>query len=47
MLDGTDYRAGNTAVFVLWDERDPEPNVLIAPSAQPAREAARGHTRPR
>jgi len=20
---------------VLWDERDPEPNVLIAPSAQP------------
>jgi phosphatidylinositol-3-phosphatase len=34
ILAGDGYRAGNTAVFVLWDESDPVPNLLIAPSAQ-------------
>jgi hypothetical protein len=35
ILGGADYRAGRTAVFVLWDEDHPVPNLLIAPSAQP------------
>jgi hypothetical protein len=35
LLAGDDYRAGGTAVFVLWDENAPVPNLLIAPSAQP------------
>ena len=42
LLDGGDYRAGNTAVFVLWDERDPEPNLLITPSAQPGPRSGAG-----
>jgi hypothetical protein len=35
ILDGADYRSGRTAVFVLWDEDHPVPNLLIAPGAQP------------
>ena len=35
ILDGADYRAGRTAVFVLWDEDRPVPNLLVAPSARP------------
>jgi phosphatidylinositol-3-phosphatase len=35
ILAGTDYQAGTTAVFVLWDESRPVPNLLIAPSALP------------
>jgi hypothetical protein len=35
LLAGDDYRAGTTAVFVLWDEDEPVPNLVIAPSAQP------------
>jgi hypothetical protein len=35
ILAGDDYRAGTTAVFVLWDESAPVPNLLIAPSTQP------------
>jgi hypothetical protein len=35
ILDGADYRAGRTAVLVLWDEDRPVPNLLVAPSAQP------------
>src|SRR5262249_36554113 len=42
LLDGSDYRAGNTAVFVLWDERDPEPNLVLAPSAQPGPRSGAG-----
>ncbi len=33
MLGGADYRAGTTAVFVLWDEDRPVPNLVIAPTA--------------
>ena len=33
VLDGADYRAGTTAVFVLWDEDRPVPNLVIAPTA--------------
>jgi hypothetical protein len=42
VLAGDDYRAGNTAVFVLWDglhlvpgKDRPIPNLIIAPSAHP------------
>ena len=35
ILSGDDYRAGSTAVFVVWDETHPVPNLLIAPSAEP------------
>jgi hypothetical protein len=35
ILAGNDYRRGGTAVFVLWDESTPVPNLLIAPSAAP------------
>ena len=34
LLDGADYRTGNTAVLVLYDEDFPVPNLLIAPSAR-------------
>ncbi len=33
ILASDDYRGGSTAVFVLWDESAPVPNLLIAPSA--------------
>jgi hypothetical protein len=42
ILAGDDYAAGTTAVFVLWDESDPVPNLLIAPSAQPGPRAGAG-----
>jgi hypothetical protein len=35
ILAGNDYRTGTTAVFILWDESNPVPNLLIAPSARP------------
>jgi hypothetical protein len=35
IVGGADYRAGRTAVFVLWDEDHPVPNLLVAPSALP------------
>jgi hypothetical protein len=35
ILNGNDYAAGNTAVFVLWDENAPLPNLIVAPSARP------------
>jgi hypothetical protein len=35
ILAGDDYRAGTTAVFVLWDEDFPVPNLVVAPSARP------------
>ena len=42
ILSGDDYRAGSTAVFVLWDESDPVPNLLIAPSAEAGPRGGRG-----
>jgi acid phosphatase len=33
ILAGADYRAGDTAVFVAYDEDHPVPNLLIAPTA--------------
>jgi hypothetical protein len=35
ILAGESYREGGTAVFVLWDEDRPVPNLLVAPSVQP------------
>src|SRR5262249_47817933 len=35
ILAGAPYQGGATAVFLLWDEARPVPNLLIAPSAQP------------
>jgi hypothetical protein len=35
ILAGSSYQQGNTAVFVLWDEERPVPNLLIAPSVEP------------
>jgi hypothetical protein len=35
ILASSSYREGNTAVFVLWDEDRPVPNLLVAPAAQP------------
>jgi len=29
------YRAGRTAVFVVWDEDTPMPNLFVAPSVRP------------
>lgn len=29
------YRAGRTAVFVVWDEPTPMPNLIVAPSVRP------------
>jgi hypothetical protein len=33
LLAGADYRSGDTAVFVLYDEDHPVPNLMIAPTA--------------
>ncbi len=35
ILSGRSYREGRTAVFVLWDEYHPVPNLVVAPSATP------------
>ena len=35
ILDGADYRAGRTLVVVVYDEDQPVPNLLIAPTAVP------------
>jgi phospholipase C len=35
ILDGTAYRAGRTAVFVVWDEDSPMPNIVITPTTKP------------
>jgi|tagenome__1003787_1003787.scaffolds.fasta_scaffold20798941_1 hypothetical protein len=42
ILSGDDYRAGSTAVFVMWDESDPVPNLVIAPSAEAGPRAGTG-----
>lgn len=45
VLAGADYRAGTTAVFVLYDEDHPVPNLVIAPTATagPLSLAGAGH----
>jgi hypothetical protein len=35
LLDSAAYKSGDTAVFFLWDEEKPIPNVLLAPSIVP------------
>jgi phospholipase C len=35
ILDSPVYRAGRTAVFVVWDEDSPMPNLVISPSTKP------------
>jgi phospholipase C len=32
LLDSPEYRAGTTAVIVMWDEDDPMPNIVISPT---------------
>ena len=34
LLHSADYRAGATAVVIVYDEYTPVPNVFIAPSAR-------------
>lgn len=33
LVTGADYLSGDTAIFVLWDEDRPMPNLIIAPTA--------------
>jgi PKD repeat protein len=33
LLAGADYQSGDTAIFVMYDEDYPDPNLLIAPTA--------------
>jgi hypothetical protein len=35
LVQGRSYRDGRTAIFVLWDEERPNPNLYVAPSALP------------
>jgi hypothetical protein len=35
ILQSATYRQGSTAVFVIWDEYSPVPNIEIAPSVHP------------
>jgi hypothetical protein len=35
ILGSPAYRSGTTAVFVIWDEYTPMPNVVMAPSVRP------------
>ncbi len=35
LLNSTQYKSGDTAIFFLWDEDTPIPNALIAPSIKP------------
>ncbi len=46
ILKGANYRSGNTAVFVLYDEDRPVPNLVIAPTARagPISLAGAGHS---
>ncbi len=45
ILAGASYRSGSTAVFVLYDEDRPVPNLIIAPTARPGprRVSGAGH----
>jgi hypothetical protein len=35
LIGGASYQAGHTAIFVLYDETQPTPNLVVAPSAAP------------
>jgi len=35
ILNSSTYAAGKTAVFIVWDEDTPIPNVIVAPSVVP------------
>jgi len=35
ILGSPDYRAGGTALFVVWDEDSPMPNIVVSPSTHP------------
>jgi phospholipase C len=35
LVDSSAYRSGTTAVFVVWDEYTPMPNLVIAPTVRP------------
>jgi hypothetical protein len=35
ILESSSYRSGNTAVFVVWDESTPMPNIVISPTTPP------------
>jgi len=35
ILSSPEYRAGGTAVFIIWDEDSPMPNIVVAPSVPP------------
>jgi hypothetical protein len=35
ILDSATYRAGATAVFIIWDEPTPVGDVVVAPSVRP------------
>ncbi|MDQ1517892.1 MAG: phosphatidylinositol-3-phosphatase [Actinomycetota bacterium] len=35
ILNSRDYQAGTTAVFVVWDEYTPVPNIVISPTTPP------------
>jgi phospholipase C len=37
ILGSTAYRAGRTAIFVVWDENTPMPNIVIGPAVPPGR----------
>ena len=46
ILDSSAYAAGTTAVFVLYDEDRPVPNLIIAPTASPGPNATAGAGHP-
>ncbi|HMC53506.1 MAG TPA: alkaline phosphatase family protein, partial [Acidimicrobiales bacterium] len=35
IFDSPTYRAGRTAVFLVWDEDSPMPNVVVSPTTPP------------
>jgi phospholipase C len=35
ILDGPAYRSGNTAVFIVWDESTPMPDIIVSPTTPP------------
>jgi phospholipase C len=40
LLNSAAYKKGDLAIFFLWDENTPIPNVLIAPSVAPGTKIA-------
>lgn len=35
ILDSPTYRSGDTAVFIVWDESTPMPNIILSPTTPP------------